>query len=497
MKKYFYIFLFFLPGILLRAQSLEQKVKEFDAYIEKGRQDWQSPGLAVAVVKDGKVLLQKGYGVRELGNDSKVNAQTLFSCASTTKAMTAACMGMLVDEGKLKWDDPVINYLPEFQLYDPAVTRELKIKDLFLHDSGVGNTDFLWTFMDIPAREVLNRIRLVEPSYSFRSSFIYQNIFYIAAGEVIEKVSGKPWEIFIQERIFIPLAMTRTAAKRKYIKDDNQVTPHYKVEKKIKPIAYTKDEAIGAAGSVWSSAEDMAKWITCLLDSSRYPGGRLLKQATWAKLFQPATLVPENEFYPTMQLIKPNWTTYGLGWFQHDYKGKKINFHTGSLDGLIAIHALLPDQKMGIYVFGNADHIELRHALMYKAFDLFALGGNTDWSKDFLNLYGKIRERNEKSEKEFEAKRIPNTTPSLALAEYAGKYSDPLYGTLYITQKDNQLLIDFNHFEKATLEHWHYNTFRGPYEKDWYGKALANFILDANGKIARVNVEGMEFTREK
>ena len=498
MKNFYTLcFLLFILHVASFAQSLEQKVKDFDAYVEKVRNDWHAPGLAVAVVKDGKVILKKGYGERELGKGEKVDTETLFACASTTKAMTAVCMGMLVDEGKLKWDDLVITYLPEYQLYDPAVTRELKIRDLLTHNSGVGNTDFLWAMMDIPTQEMLNRMRLVKPTYSLRSSFIYQNLFYVAAGQVIEKVSGKPWEVFIQERIFTPLGMTRTAPKMKYIKDKNLTKPHDEVEKKIKAIGYTKDDEVGPAGSVWSSIDDMSTWMICMLDSSKYAGGRLLKAATWAEMFKPAVLVPANEFYPTMKIIKPNWTTYGLGWFQHDYKGKKINYHTGSLAGLTAIHAQLPDQKLGIYVFGNLDHAEVRHALVYKAFDVFALGGTTDWSKEFLPLYADIKAKNEKEAKDFEAKRVLNTSPSLPLAEYAGKYSDPLYGELEITVSENSLQVNINHFEKATLQHWHYNTFRGPYEKDWYGKAIANFILDSSGKVQKVDFEGMEFAKAK
>lgn len=495
MKKFYLLAMLAALSTVSFAQSLEQKVKEFDTYIEKARNDWHAQGLAVAVVKDGKVILKKGYGERELGTGQKVDTETLFACASTTKAMTAVCMGMLVDEGKIKWEDPVINYLPEYQLYDPAVTRELKIRDLFTHNSGVGNTDFLWAMMDIPTTEMLNRMRLVKPSYSLRASFIYQNLFYVAAGQVIEKVSGKPWEVFIQERIFTPLGMTRTAPKMKYIKDSNQTKPHDEVEKKIKAIGYTKDDEVGPAGSVWSSIDDMSKWMICMLDSSKYNGGRLLKAATWAEMFKPAVLVPANEFYPTMKIIKPNWTTYGLGWFQHDYKGKKINYHTGSLAGLTAIHAQLPDQKLGIYVFGNLDHAEVRHALVYKAFDVFGLGGATDWSKEFLPLYADIKAKNEKELKDFEAKRVLNTAPSLALADYAGKYSDPLYGELEITVSGNNLLVNINHFEKATLQHWHFNTFRGPYEKDWYGKAIANFILDTSGKVQKVDFEGMELKK--
>lgn len=495
MKKFSSLLMLFVCTASLYAQSIEQKIKDFDAYVEKARQAWQVPGLAVAVVKDGRVLLQKGYGVKELGKDGAVDIETLYSCASTTKAMTAVCMGILVDEGKLSWEDPVINYLPEFQLYDPAVTRELKIIDLFLHNSGVGNTDYLWGAMDIPAKEMLHRMRLVQPTYSFRGGFIYQNLFYVAAGEVISRVSGKPWEIFIQERIFTPLGMARTAPMRKYIKDNNQVTPHFEVDKKIRTITYTEDNEIGPAGSVWSSIQDMTKWMMCMIDSSKYSGGRLLKPATWARMFRPSTIVTESEFYPTAQLTKPNWTTYGLGWFQHDYRGKKVNFHTGSLDGLTAIHAQLPEQKLGIYVFGNLDHAEVRHALVYKAFDTFGLGGNTDWSADFKKLYAGIREKNEKQEHEFEASRVANTTPSLPIEAYAGKYSDPLYGDVVITAQGSQLQIDVNHVLQATVGHWHFNTFRGKYAKDWYGNAVVNFFLNASGKIQKVNIDGLEFNR--
>lgn len=341
--------------------SLSAQTKEFDAYVEQARTSWKVPGLAIAVVKDGKVIFKKGYGVRQLGQPDKVDTQTLFACASTTKAMTATCMGMLVDEGKVNWDDAVIKYLPDFKLYDPYVTRELKIRDLFTHNSGVGNADFLWDIMDISSDEILKKMGNVKPSYSLRSSFIYQNIFYLAAGKVIEKVSGQPWEKFIVSRIFEPLGMTRTVAMRKDVKDPNQTSAHFLVHNAITVIEHSSADAVGPAGSVWSCADDMSKWMLCMLDSSKYEGGkRLVTAKTWMEMFKPQVMVTPSQFYPTAQLTKPNWTTYGLGWFQQDYKGHKVNFHTGSLFGAIAINGQLPDEKLGVYVFGNYDHAEVR-----------------------------------------------------------------------------------------------------------------------------------------
>ncbi|CAN5348162.1 serine hydrolase [soil metagenome] len=480
-----------------KTTSLEQKIKEFDQYVEAGRKQWDVPGLALAVVKDGKVIFKKGYGVRDNTQPDAVNTETLFSCASTTKAMTAVCMGILVDEGKLKWDDPVSKYLPEYQLFDPYVTRELRIRDLFLHNSGVGNADFVWGIMDIPVNEILLKMKDVKPSYSFRSGFIYQNIFYIAAGEVIRKVSGKPWEVYIQEKIFTPLGMARAVPMRKYIKDDNQTRPHFKIENSIVPITYTKDDNIGPAGAVWASINDMSTWMICMLDSSKYNGGRLLKKETWKEMFKPQTIVTDVQFYPTQEITKPNWKTYSLGWFQHDYKGRKLNFHTGSLSGLTAINAQIQEENIGFYIFENYDHAELRHALMYKAMDMFALGGNRDWSTEFFTLYSGIRDKNKKAEKDFEAKRVLNTKMTLPIEAYAGKYTDPLYGEVEVTVSGTKLLLNLNNFIKATVEHWNYDMFYGWFDEKENGKLTTNFFLGPDGKVSNVNVDGLEFKKNK
>jgi len=494
--KIFFAIVLALVANSIQGQTIETKVKEFDAYIESSRKLFQIPGLAITVVKDGKVILKKGYGVRQLGTTNAVDTQTLFACASTTKAMTATCMAMLVDEGKVKWDDRVIDHLPDFQLYDAAVTRELKIRDLFTHNSGVGNADFLWSFMDIPSDEVLAKIKQVKPSYSLRSSFIYQNIFYLAAGKVIEKVSGQPWSEFVQKRIFEPLQMNRTFPLLSQVKDPNQSQPHYFFDNTINVIKRTNADEIGPAGSVWSCVDDMSKWALCMLDSSKYPGGRLVKPATWVELFNPQVMVTPAQFYPTAKLTKPNWKTYSLGWFQQDYKGRKVNFHTGSLAGETAMHGQLPAEKLAIYIFGNLDHAEVRHALMFKAFDHFALGGTRDWSAEVHDLYEKQTEAGELQVKKFESERVANTKPTLDLATYAGTYTDPLYGELTVVVQNNSLVVTANNVVKATLEHWHYDTFRGFFEKRWWGKTNATFAFNNQGKISSVTFAGMEFRKK-
>ncbi|MFD1144339.1 serine hydrolase [Larkinella insperata] len=495
-----YLLLIFLSLSLLpsfaQKKPTAKQLQEFDAYVERVRREWEVPGLAITVVKDNQVIFKKGYGVRELGTTNAVDTQTQFACASTTKAMTVALMGMLVDEGKLSWDDPVYKYLPELQLNDPAATRDIRVRELLTHNTGVGGTDFFTGAMTIPANEMFRRMVYVKPSYPIRGGFVYQNIMYSAAGRIIERLYGKPWSTVMQERIFNPLGMTQTAPKRGLSKSTNMTKPHVAINDTIRVIDYGADSEIGSAGAVWSCVDDMSKWVICMLDSSKYNGGRLLKPATWAEIFKPQTVVPHDE-YATMQLLKPNWLTYGLGWYQHDYRGHKINFHTGSLAGLTAITGQLPDEKLGVYVFGNYNYAEVRHALLYKTFDFFALGGNRDWNTEVKTLYAGIRETGKKAAQDFDKKRVANTTPSLPLPGYAGTYTSPLYGKAEVTVVDNQLVFNINdNAMNATLAHWHYDTFYGPFKKAWAGKALARFTLDQSGKVDTLVFSGMNFKKE-
>jgi CubicO group peptidase (beta-lactamase class C family) len=502
MKKYLFLLLLLAVTVTTvfsqkKKTSLKDSIAVFDAYIQNAMKDWRVPGMSVAIVKNNQIVFTKGYGVREITTDKKVDTKTYFSCASTTKAMTAVCMGILVDEGKVSWNDPVINYLPQLKLYDAYVTNELRIRDLFIHNSGVGNADFLWSDNILNADEILAKMKLVKPSYSFRSSFIYQNIFYLIAGKVITKITGKPWDIYVKEKIFDPLKMNHTKALLSEVHDENATKPHFLVDDKIMVIPKDSADVIAPAGSVTSCADDIALWMQCMIDSSKYAGGRLVKPETWKYLLKPQTLVTESEFYPTQYLTKPNFMTYGMGWFQQDYKGYKINFHTGSLNGATAIHAQLPDKKFGIYVFGNLDHAELRHALIFKALDYFELGGERDWSTDFLHLYDSIKAEGKKREAQFAPKQIANTKPSLSLEKYTGHYENELFGFIDVTLHDGKLKAVINSKLNADLEHFHFDTFKAEYERKWYGKDLVLFQLGADGTVSGISSDGVIFNKTK
>jgi CubicO group peptidase (beta-lactamase class C family) len=482
--------------------AAQSKVDDFDKYAEAARQEWKVPGMAITIVQDGKVILAKGYGVREAGKAAPVDADTLFGAMSTTKAMTAVTMGMLVDEGKVSWDDKVIKHLPDFRVADAYVTSELRIRDLFTHNGGMGNADFLWAWTpELPATEIVKRMQYARPAYPFRGGYTYQNVMYAVAGQVIEKLSGMPWERFVTERLFAPLEMKHTfatfGASSNY---QNRSAAHYEIEGTITAIPEMTADPIAPAGAVWSTANDIAKWIDFMLSNAPVKGKQLLKPATHEALLRPQAIVPPGQFYPTVALTKPHWTTYGFGWFQHDYRGEMVNFHTGSLAGRTAIIGLIPDKKMGIYIFGNIDHAEVRHALMYKAFDVFAFGdgGGRDWSKEMKALYDGLEAQGKRQAEAQKARRKLDTKPSRELAAYAGKYSDPLYGEIEVSLADGKLSLSIGKGETrvADLEHWHHDTFRTVWRRRWLGEGLVSFQLNpVSGEVEAITVGGAQLRR--
>ena len=482
---------------LLTAQDYSNKIQYLDQYIRQAQQTWEVPGLAIAVVKDGKVVLAKGYGKRRLGGEEAVDDKTIFGIASTTKAMTAVAMGMLVDDGKVRWDDRVVDHWPEFQLYDPYPTRELRVRDLFTHNAGLGNADFLWFDSDLTSEEIIQRLRFSKPTYPFRGGYTYQNIMYLAAGELIERLSGKPWRLFVQERIFDPLTMYNTYPNRELsLKETNRSTPHFKIEEQIEEITDTNADAIAPAGAAWSSVEDMAIWTKFILDSARIGKRTLLKLQTYEELLKPQIIIPEPQFYPTTRLTNPNWTTYGMGWFQHDYRGKKLNFHTGSLPGTTAIIGVMPEERVGVYILGNLDHAELRHALMYKVLDLFAFNDRKrDWSSEVKALYDDLELTAKTQRQKRLLTKMDDTNPSRALSAYAGTYKDPYYGQVQVVYRDGELHLSLSKNTNAVLKHWHYDTFLADWEDDWRWESFVSFDLSPEGKVSEISFDGRVLKR--
>ena len=485
-----------LIGPALQGQA---RLAGFREDLTRQMADWRIPGMAVAVVKDGQVVFSEGLGVRELGKPAPVDTHTLFAIGSTTKAMTAALMAILVDEKKVEWNDAVVKHLPWFQLKDPFVTRELTVRDLLTHRGSLGNADYLWYGQSNSAHDILRRVRLIEPGYSLRSRFIYQNVMYAAAGAVIEAAAGMTWADMLRTRILAPLEMRDAVALSAELPQrSNVASPHFLIADRVRVIENEAVDSVAPAGSVWASVSDMAKWMQFLLDGGRAGGAngkRLISERNFNELFTPQTMAAEG-FYPTERLTKPHWKTYALGWFQQDYGGHAVDFHTGSIDGMVAVHGLIRDERLGVYVLANLDHAELRHAVMLTVFDKFTGRPARDWSGDLRALYGGLQKEQEAARAKAAASRVANTTPSLPLQKYAGRYSDPLYGDVNVTFADGRLALQYGRGFVGTLEHWHYNTFRAKWNAEWREGGLATFQIAGDGQPSALEMMGLRFPRK-
>jgi CubicO group peptidase (beta-lactamase class C family) len=459
-----------------------------DAYVGKAVRDWHVPGLAIAVVHGDTVVLAKGYGVRRIGRPEPVDAHTLFAVGSTTKAMTAALMGMLVDSGRVRWDDAVITHMPEFRVADPYVTREMTIRDLLTHRGGLPVTDYLWDDTAATYADVLRRLPYQPTAYSMRSQFIYQNVMYATAGHLEAEVTGTTWDDLIRRRIFQPLGMSETKTSTHELDTSPDVaTPHARIRDTLIAIPWRNLDAIAPAGSVNSSVSDMARWMRFLLDSGRVGGKRLLSAAVLHEMFTPQSIVPM-DFYPAWGAVKPQVVTYGLGWFLFEYRGHRVAMHTGSIDGMSAIVGLLPDDRVGVVVFVNQDHAELRHALLMRTLDTYLGGTSRDWSAELLGVYGAVAQKAESIQTARQAMRVSGASPTLALDRYVGTYRDSLYGT-FVIRLERGALVGQRGPWVGDLEPWGYDTF-GFHLRQWTrATTLVTTVLTPEGEIAELRFE--------
>ncbi len=465
----------------------------FDRYVDRAARDWRVPGLAIAVVSGDSLVFAKGYGVTELGKPARATEHTRFAVGSTTKAMTSAALAMLVDEGKLRWDDKVIDYLPEFRLQDPYATRELTVRDLLTHRSGLPGTDLFWTIREnqytIP--QMTRQLRFVRPTSSFRSTWNYQNVVYSIAGLLVERRSGMPWETFLRTRIFAPLGMRETEPLVSDIVGKPDVAvPHDVVGDTLRVVPLRSTDAVAPAGSVWSSVSDMSRWMRFMLDSGRVGNQRLITPATFREIVAPQIRVP-SEQYPALELARPHFFSYALGWFVQDYRGQTVWMHTGSIDGMSAIIGLLPEQRVGVFVLANLDHAELRHALMYQVFDLYGAHPPRDWSGDLHTLLTARRGTGPAA-----PARATGTRPSLPLERYVGTYTDSAYGIIQVSLADGALRARFEKADLGLLEHWEYDAFRSR-RAPGDSPTTLSFVPTGTGSVSGVRAYGVTFVRAR
>jgi CubicO group peptidase (beta-lactamase class C family) len=480
---------------LLSAQNDKHSLNlvELDKYTEIERIRWKVPGVALVIVKDDSVIFRKGFGYADIKKETKVDQHTLFAIASNTKSFTAAAVAGLVDEKKINWDDKVIKYLPYFQMYDPYVTKEMTIRDLLSHRSGLVtfSGDLLWFMTNYTSKEVIERMQYLSPSVGFRNGYGYSNILYSAVGEIISVVTGQKWETYISEKFLKPLKMTRTNMHVSELNNlENVANPYLLKDDTLRNLPYMSWENIAPAASINSSVFDMTKWIKLQLHKGTLDSAQYYSELGSYEMWSPQTILTlplgSERFWPSTF-----FRAYGFGWQMMDYQGSKVVFHTGGADGMTSLITLIPQENFGFMVLTNSVSY-FPTALMYEILDEFLGNKTRDWS-DLYYQYGKFEQREEVNRiKKEEDEHRKDTKPTLQLKDYTGTYGGKLYGNVKVALENDALVL---HFLPApllagNLSHWQYDIFKihlrdVPSLPD----GTVQFILDKYGKPVELKID--------
>ncbi len=491
------LFLIAIAGHVFAQNNAVKSPQDIDNYVVRVLKTFDVPGVSLAIVKDGKVILTKGYGTKRLGSSEQVDAHTLFAIASNTKAFTATSLAILVEEGKLNWDDPVIDYLPWFRMSNDYVTSHLTVRDLLVHRSGLGlgGGDLLWwPATDYTRLEIAHHLRNVPLATSFRQNFAYDNLLYQVAGIVISTVSGQSWEDFVSDHILKPLGMTESLDKSSELVDQkNRATPHAFVDGKLQPIKPFLDDVTDPAGGISSNASDMAKWMIAQLDSGRTVNGNyLFHPKSTVQLWKMTTPIDVPKFPKELKPEQMNFYGYGLGFFLSDYRGQKLVWHTGSLPGYVSRVTMVPKLKLGIAVLTNQESEAAYDAITNHILDYCLQKPAYDWIHAYKTLTDKRNESMASIVKKATEKRDSTAGPSLPLEKYAGIYHDAWYGNVTITKMNSHLEIRFDHTPDLAgeLNHWQYDTFIAHWnDRELRADAFVTFHLNPDGSIEDVKMK--------
>ena len=463
---------------LSQNKDIEKKLKGFDQFVDKVMKDWKVQGLSVAIVYKDKVVLSKGYGYRNVEQKLPVTDETLFAIGSCTKAFTAAGVCLLREDGLLELDKPVREYMPDFKLQDEYVSENMTARDLLCHRSGLPRHDLIWYGSSSTRRELFSKLRYLEPSAPFRTTYQYQNLMFMTAGILIEDVSGTSWEKFTRERIFDPLGMNNTNFSVIDLQKAKDFSTGYAEQNDVvNVIPYMNIDAIGPAGSINSTAKDMSKWVTALINGGKYNGKKVFSESTIQAMQTPSMV---NTTQP-IQYDESFYVMYGLGWAITSYRGHVRVDHGGNIDGFSASTCFMPRDSIGVVVLTNMNGTALTSIVRNNVLDRMLGMPAVDWNKRLLDERAKQREGQAKSKKEEDANRVKDTKPSHALEAYVGKFEHPAYGLLEISKEGEGLFIGI-HGKKSALEHYHYDVFKATDEKYFDGQKFA-FVSNIRGDI--------------
>ena len=478
-----------------KAKEKPVDLKGFPEFVAKVMADWKVPGIAVSIVKDGKVILAEGYGHRDVEKELKVTPHTLFAIGSCTKAFTATGVGILVDEGKISWDKPVSNFLPSFKLHNSFASEHMTPRDLLCHRSGLPRHDLMWYGSSLTRQELFDRLQFLESNREFRAVWQYQNLMFMTAGYLVGEASGTSWEEFTRKKILDPLQMKESNfSVAESEKSSDFSYPYQEKDDQVVRIPFRNIDAIGPAGSINSNVLEMANWVLLNLNKGKWGDKQIISENALAQIHAPQMVIQSPLRYDEML-----HSSYGLGWLITAYKGHLLLTHGGGIDGFIALVSFMPRDNIGIVVLSNLNGNPVPSIVGYHLFDRILALGETDWNKRLKDERAKAKEEAEKSKKEAEKDRKPNTSPSHPLEDYAGDYEHPAYGLFSVTKEGDNLKGKFNSLE-FPLSHYHYDIFELKVERfDLIQKV--SFITDLKGNISGFSVqlepaaEAIEFNR--
>ncbi|GAC1439187.1 MAG: hypothetical protein NVS1B11_35150 [Terriglobales bacterium] len=491
LTKFRFVLMFFLAlplALIAQEAAPASGLDDFDAYVGTVMKDWKVPGAAIAIVKDGKVILSKGYGLRDNKNRLPMTEQTLFPIASITKSFTVATLATLSTEGKLDWDKPVREYLPDFRLYDDVLTAHVTPRDLVTHRTGLPRHDATWYGSDLSREDLYSRLRFLESNRDLRQEFQYNNLMFMTAGYLAGKLAGSTWEEAVQKRIFTPLGMgssnfdlgasikSSLNVARAYRKDDTETVHEIP--------AYTSDKALGPAGAIVSDLSDMTQYLHMYLNQGKHGGQQIISMADVRAMTSPQMIIHSSELDTEI-----GYANYGMGLFVSTYRGHKLVAHGGNLDGFSLLLSFLPDDHIGTVILLNMDDSSLREVLAYNIFDRLLGLARVDWNKRELDRYLAFKEADKLARDKNYVPRRENTSFSHPIDEYIGEYSHPAYGTVSIERSanDRDLKITY-HTMKSTAQHWHYDVWRVPHDPlDLLQETEIMFNTNWEGNIASLS----------
>ena len=467
------------------------------ASVEAELKVWDQPSIAVGVIKDGKVELCEGFGYADVEAGRKADADTLYQIGSCSKAFTAAAAAVLVDQGKLDWDKPVIEYLPWIRFMDPFTTYHATTRDLLCHRTGLPRHDAYWINGPCTRRDMVENLRNMQPAWSFRSNWCYQNTCFVAVGMLIEALSGQTWEEFVRENLLEPIGMTRTTFFVDDIAGDpNHAEPYDRVVPTdltgMTKIPFLKSDRedrakgvgapYGPAGSIMSTVRDMLKWVEFNLNDGKVGDKQIISEANMKELHKPQMLMstPLLMDYPEMDFY-----SYGLGWFLETYRGHKMVEHGGNINGFSALTTMIPDQKLGVVCLVNFNDSFNTYATTYDILDSYLGAEGGDWHNRMRAFIADTFRAMLEQNKGADSEQIPNTTPTHPAEAYAGTYRNACYGDIVIAQKDGKLTFTYNK-QESPLTHFHYDTFRIDDVHALFNGMTFSFETGKNGKVEAI-----------